>query len=109
MASIYKVLGQSNPGALTTATLYTVTTGTSTVISTLVVCNQTSTSATYRIAVRPAGAALDRKHYIAYEAAIPAQDTVALTLGITLASTDIITVYSANTWTSFNLFGSEIY
>jgi hypothetical protein len=31
-----------------------------------------------------------------------------LTLGITLAATDVITVYASTTTVSFNAFGSEI-
>jgi hypothetical protein len=108
MASNYKVLGRLAPAANTATTLYTVPANYSTVVSTLMVCNQTTTASTYRIAVRPGGAALDPKHYIAYDAAIPAQDTVGLTIGLTIAATDIITVYSANSSTSFNLFGSEV-
>jgi hypothetical protein len=58
MATSYKVLGQSNPAATTATTLYTVPAATQAVISTLVVCNQASTAATFRLAVRVGGAAL---------------------------------------------------
>jgi hypothetical protein len=108
MASNYKVLGRLAPAANTATTLYTVPAQYSTVVSTLMICNQTTTASTYAIAVRPSGATLDPKHYIAYNAAIPAQDTVGLTIGLTMATTDVITVSSANSSTSFNLFGSEI-
>ena len=108
MATTYKVLGQSNPAATTATTLYTVPAATSTVVSTLTVCNQSSSTVTYRIAVRPAGEALAAKHYLAYDVALAANDSVALTLGITLATTDVVTVYSTAATTSFNLFGSEL-
>ena len=58
MATTYKVLGQSNPAATTATTLYTVPSAKSAVISSLTVCNQASTAATFRVAVRPAGATL---------------------------------------------------
>jgi hypothetical protein len=108
MAIVYKVLGQSNPLATTATTLYTVPASTSTVVSTITICNQAGTNDTYRIAVRPAGEALAAKHYIAFNGVIPAYDTISLTIGITLATTDVVTVYAGTANLSFNLFGSEI-
>ena len=108
MAIVYKVLGQSNPSATTATTLYTVPASTSTVVSTITICNQSASNDLYRIAIRPAGATLDPKHYIAYNSVIPAYDTISLTIGITLATTDVVTVYAGTSTLSFNLFGSEI-
>jgi glucose-6-phosphate dehydrogenase assembly protein OpcA len=108
MATIYKVLGQSNPAATTLTTLYTAPSATSTVVSTVTIANEAATSATYRIAVRPAGATIDSKHYVVYDATLDANSTTALTLGITLATTDVISVYSSTSTVSFNAFGSEI-
>jgi glucose-6-phosphate dehydrogenase assembly protein OpcA len=108
MATVYKVLGQSNPSATTATTLYTVPATTSTVVSTINVCNQGATADTFRIAIRPAGETLAAKHYIAYNTAIPAYDSISLTIGITLATTDVVTVYAGTSTLSFNLFGSEI-
>jgi hypothetical protein len=108
MATTYKVLGQSNPSATTATTLYTVPSATSTVVSTITVCNQASSAATYRIAVRPAGETLAAKHYIVYGATVAASDTTTLTLGLTLATTDVVTVYASSANLSFNAFGSEI-
>lgn len=107
MATVYKVLGQSNPSALTATTLYTVPAATSTVCSTLTICN-TGTSTTYRVAIRPAGATLADFHYIVYDAAIEQYNTTFLTLGITLATTDVVTVYASTANVVFNLFGSEV-
>ena len=108
MPTTYKVLGQSNPSATTATTLYTVPSSTSTIISTITVCNQASSAATYRIAVRPAGATLAAQHYIVYGATVAASDTTTLTLGLTLATTDVVTVYASSANLSFNAFGSEI-
>jgi hypothetical protein len=108
MATTYKVLGQSNPSATTATTLYTVPSATSTVVSTINICNQANSNDSYRIAIRPAGEALAAKHYIAYNGAIPAYDSISLTIGITLATTDVVTVYAGTANLSFNLFGSEI-
>ena len=119
MATTYKVLAQTgssgstgNGSATLTATtntnLYTVPASTSTVVSTIVVCNQASSAGTYRIAVRPAGAAIAAQHYVVYGATVAASDSTALTLGITLAATDIVTVFASAATMSFTLFGSEI-
>ena len=108
MPTVYKVLAQSTPSATTATTLYTVPSATSAVISTITVCNRGTSAASYRIAVRPAGATLANQHYLAYDVAIAANDTTALTLGITLATTDIVTVYASTANFSFNVFGSEI-
>ena len=102
-----KVLGQSNPAATTATTLYTVPSAKSAVISSLTVCNQASTSATFRIAVRPAGASLAAVHYVAYDVAVGAADTTVLTLGITLATTDVVTVYASTANISFHAYGDE--
>lgn len=103
-----KVLGQSNPAATTATTLYTVPSGKEAVVSTLVVANLTSTAATFRVAVRPAGAALANQHYVAYDVTVGASDSTALTLGLTLAATDVLTVYASTTTLAFSAFGAEV-
>jgi glucose-6-phosphate dehydrogenase assembly protein OpcA len=108
MATTYKVLAQLNPAATTATTLYTTPASTQTIVSTISVCNQSSSAATYRIAVRPSGAALAAQHYIVYGATVPASDSIMLTVGITLAATDVITVYASSANLSFSAFGSEI-
>jgi hypothetical protein len=108
MPTVYKVLGQSKPSAATATTLYTVPASTSTVVSTITVCNQTISDDTFRIAVRPAGASLADQHYIVFGDSILANDVYSLTLGLTLATTDVITVYTTNGSCSFNAYGSEI-
>jgi glucose-6-phosphate dehydrogenase assembly protein OpcA len=108
MPTVYKVLGQSAPSATTATTLYTVPSATSAVVSTLVVANRAATSATYRIAIRPAGATLANEHYIAYDVTVGGGDSTTLTLGITLAATDVVTIYASTANLSFSVFGSEI-
>ena len=108
MPAAYKVLGQSNPSATTATVLYTVPSSTSSIVSTLSVANIGSTATTFRVAVRPAGATLANQHYLAYDVSIPANDTTILTLGLSLATTDVVTVYAGNANVSFSLFGTEI-
>lgn len=107
MAASYKVLGQVNPAAATLTTLYTVPSATSSVGSTLSVCNQGVTT-TVRVAVRPAGAAIDPSHYILYETTVSNNNTLFLTIGIALATTDVVSVYAGTANVSFNLYGSEV-
>ena len=108
MATTYKVLGQNAPSATTATTLYTVPAATSTIISTISVCNQNATAITYRISVRPAAAVQTTAMYIAFDISLPANTTDTLTLGITLATTDVVTVYASATAVAFNAYGSEI-
>lgn len=108
MATTYKVLGQSNPSATTATTLYTVPSATQAVVSTIVIANLTSSAATFRIAVRVAGATLANSQYVAYDITVGASDSTALTLGITLNATDVITVYASTANLTFTAFGSEI-
>jgi glucose-6-phosphate dehydrogenase assembly protein OpcA len=108
MPAAYKVLGQSNPTANTDTTLYTVPAATSAVVSSITVCNTTSSAITYRVAVRIAGATLATAQYIAYDATVGANDTAILTLGLSLAATDIITIRSSATNVAFHAYGTEI-
>ena len=108
MPTVYKVLGQSNPSATTATTLYTVPASTSTVVSTITVANLAGTAATYRISVRPAGASQTNAMYLAYDVTVGGLDTTTITLGITLATTDVVTVYASTANLAFQAFGSEI-
>ena len=108
MATTFKVLGQVNPSATTATTLYTVPSATQTVVSTVIICNQSVSDATFRIAVRPGGASLAAEHYVAYDVAVGGSDSTALTLGLTLNATDVVTVYASTATVSFSAYGSEI-
>lgn len=102
-----KVLGQSNPSATTATTLYTVPSAKEAVVSSISICNLASSSATYRIAIRPAGAALANVHYLAYDVTVGAADTTIITVGVTLATTDVITVYASTANLVFHAYGDE--
>jgi glucose-6-phosphate dehydrogenase assembly protein OpcA len=108
MPTTYKVLGQVNPAATTPTTLYTVPSATQTVVSTIVVANLTTSAASFRISIRPAGATQTNAMYVAYDVTVGASDSTALTLGITMNATDIITVFASSANLAFTAFGSEI-
>lgn len=103
----YKVLGQSSPSATTNTDIYTVPSAKSAVVSTISVCNTSSSAITYRIAVRPAGATIATAHYNAYGVQLAANSTDYITIGITLAATDVITVWASAVDVAFSVFGDE--
>lgn len=109
MPRAHKVLGQASPTGTSDTTLYTVPSSTQTIVSSVVVANITTTAATFRVAVRPAGATIANQHYLAYDVSLGGNDATTLTLGIALAATDVITVRSgtANAL-AFSAFGVEI-
>lgn len=108
MAITYKVLGQSNPSANVETTIYTVPSATQSVISTISICNLSNVAASFSLAVRVANAAISNKSYINYESSLPGNDTMTLTLGLTLGNTDIISANCSSSTVSINVFGSEI-
>jgi hypothetical protein len=109
MAISYKILGQAMPAPNANVDLYTVPAGRQAIISTLNICNTGTANVSFRASVRNAGEAANLKQYIAYDTALPGQDAIALTLGMTLNATDVVTVQSYQGNVAFNLFGSEIY
>ena len=108
MAMVYKVLGQKSPAAATDFNLYTVSGSKQAIINCITVANRDANSATYRISVRPDGATLTTDHYIAYDVQVDSNASVALNLGITLDTNDVITVQSSSGLVTFNAYGVEI-
>ena len=108
MAEVYKILGQSAPAATTLTTAYTVPASTEGIVSTVTVCNRSATATDFRIAVRPAGAGISNEHYVAYDHAIGGNETVVITLGFGLATTDVVSVYNTLATCSFVVGGMEI-
>ncbi len=108
MGSVYKILGQVSPSATTETDLYTVPSTKSTVCSSIVICNRGGSQTTFRVSISQAGASTSNKDYIYYDVALAGYDTFIATIGITLATTDKIRVYSGNSSLSFQAFGSEI-
>lgn len=108
MAQQRQTLGQSKPAATTLTALYTVPAGKQATVSSVTCCNQSTSNDTLRISVAVAGAADATKQYLFYDLPIPANDTFTLTIGITLAATDILRCYSGSGNVSFNAFGIEV-
>lgn len=109
MPTAYKVLGQLNPAASNEENLYTVPASTQAVVSSIAITNQAATSATFRIAIRPsADSTTAAKHYLVYGTTVGANDTVVLTIGVTMATGDKIRVIGSTATLSFSAYGSEI-
>lgn len=109
MAFSYKILGQAAPANTNNADLYTVGGGKEVIISTLLVSNTTATDATCRIFARAAGAAASQANAIIYDGVVPANDFRAISVGITLSATDVVTVRSGTSGAlTFQAFGSEV-
>ena len=107
MANTYKILGQVTDASGETD-LYTVPSGKSAVISSIIVCNRRSEARIFTISISPGGASTDPKDYIYYEVTLAGNDTFIATVGITLSATDVVRVSSDDTRVSFSIFGTEI-
>ena len=108
MAQTYKRLGAINPSANTQTNVYVVPTSTEAVVSTITVCNQSASNASYSIAVATNGEADNVKHYLIRGGVVPASDSIGITLGITIDAADVVRGNTNSSSISFNIFGSEI-
>ena len=108
MPTTYKILGQAAPTANVLSAVYTCPSLTQAVISTITVCNQNPSNISYSIAVANNGAADSNAQYLIRGGVVPAADSGALTLGLTIDASDIIRANVSNSNVSINIFGSEI-
>ena len=105
-----KILGQKNPSAAAVDTLYTVPSAKKAVISTISVANTTATAATFRLILQPSAdvsATILTKQYLAYDITVGASDTTVITVGLTMATGDVLKVYASTATVAFQAFGDE--
>ena len=95
------------PAAATLTTLYTCPGATTTVVSSITICNISATQTTFRVALQPLGAAIADADYIYYDVTLAGNDTFIFTGGITMIATDVLSVYATLATLSFNLFLQE--
>jgi hypothetical protein len=108
----YKILGQVQPASTSNVDLYAVPSGAQAVISTLQLNNTGSVSSRVTIFARKFAGTLapaSASNALATEILVSPGQPISLTVGITLAESDVITVQSeiANLVT-VHAFGSEI-
>ena len=109
MATAYKysqVQGTASTG--TYATLYNTPSATEAVISSLVICNQASSDVTVRVGLDTAAGTPGASEFLVYDAVIAGNDTIALTLGITLDASKYVRISSSANTCNFSAFLSEI-
>jgi hypothetical protein len=108
MALTYKVLGTASTTTGGTA-LYTNATSGGAVVSSIIVSNSSTSSRTFAVHVVPTSAtAVANQYCIASGTTVPANDSIIMTLGISLASGNSIKVSGSTTDVGFIAFGAEI-
>ncbi len=108
MATTPKILGQVLPATTAITDAYTVPAATSATVSSVVVCNLSSSTLAFKVSVAIAGAADTNKQYLYFNVSIEGNDTFIATIGATLAATDKIRVATnSGNSLSFNVFGIE--
>jgi hypothetical protein len=108
MADTFKILGQAALAATTSTAVYTVPASTSTTVSSVTICNRGTTPCSFRLSTAIAGAALANAQYIYYDQPLDPNSTFVATLGVTLATTDVIRAYASTANVSVNVFGVEV-
>jgi hypothetical protein len=106
MANAYGILGNENPGAVSTD-LYTAPASTEAVGTVFVANRHASTAKLARVSLAPLGVALDVDQYIIFDVSIPASDTLILN-GISLKATDKIRVFATDAEVTFVFTAVEI-
>lgn len=111
MPQSFKRLGAINPAVNTQTNVYVVPAATEAVISTIAVCNQGASNASYSIILSPAStfanpaSAVD---FVVRGAVVPAADTIFLTVGLTANAGSVISANTSNANISISIFGSEV-
>jgi hypothetical protein len=119
MADIFRVLGQYAGTTTTGIVVYNVPAGTTTTISTITVCNNTTNLQTFKMWVVPSGGlaggttgialpAVTSGSYIFYDQQVEPNSTFACTFGITLGTDASIVASTSSTSMSINVFGVEV-
>jgi hypothetical protein len=112
MATAYKNGQVAAPAADVTsyATLYTTTSPKTAVISTIVVCNTSASNVLFRIGLMGSAGtpAVASGQFIAYDATVAANDTLTLTIGLSMSATQFLRVSAGSTAVNFTAAVAEV-
>lgn len=108
MANAYKILGQIADASANDVALYLVPASTEAIVSTIVVCNREAANNTFRIATKTDNSTVANTDYVAYDTVIAGNDTITLTLGITLQAAAELSVGASDANVTFQAYGTEI-
>jgi len=108
MANAYKILGQVADASANDVELYLVPASTEAIVSTIVVCNREAAANTFRIATKTDNSSVATTDYVAYDSTIGANDTITLTLGVTLQAAAELSVGASDANVTFQAYGTEI-
>lgn len=100
-----KLLSQTALPATTLTAIYTTPAGLYVVLRSLVVCNRSATSATFRLSLAPLGAADATSQYLFYDLPLVPNDTFTSELLISLDPTDVVRAYASTANLTVSLFG----
>lgn len=109
MATIYKtqqVQGTASTG--TYATLYSTGASTTAVVSTIAIANTSSSTVTYRIGIMGSAGTPSAANWLVYDSVVAGNDTIFLTVGISLGNTEFIRVSSSANTVAFSAYVAEI-
>ncbi len=107
-----KILGQIQTTANTLTNAYVVGAATESIISTVAVCNQSANNVLVDVFARYGGTSLGNQHYLVYQYALGAADTLVLEPRLTMNATSVlaanVTGANAASNVSVNVFGIEV-
>ena len=115
MATTHKILGQFTAAANVQGNVYTVPSSTSTIASSLTITNQNASNSSFRLGIVKSGvtppansATAGSNVWLSFDTVLPANDSITLSMGMTLAAGDFVIAQANTANISFNLFGTEI-
>lgn len=99
---------QGTSGLTNYATLYSPTSGADSIISTLCICNTSTSDKQFRIAISASELSPSADEWIVYDSIVSSNDVTALTLGIVVPDGKYLRISSSDNTVTFNASFSEI-
>jgi hypothetical protein len=109
MPTTYKtqqVQGTASTG--TYATLYNTSASATAVVSTVAITNTASASGTYRVGIMGSAGTPAAANWLVYDSVVAGNDTIFLTVGISLGTSQFIRVSSSANTATFSAYVAEI-